>query len=69
DQPNNEGWTPLMRAAKGGHQETLRILLQNGADVHLRNKEGKTALDYAKDGDIRRMLQQTAVEAKSGGDR
>jgi ankyrin repeat protein len=52
-----------MRAVKAGHQETLRILLQNGADIHLRNKEGKSALEYAKDGDILRMQQQAAMEA------
>ena len=45
--PDNEGWTPLMRASYQGKPEVVRVLLAAGADKDLRNNDGKTALDWA----------------------
>ena len=48
------GATPLMLAAKGDHEEVVRMLLARGADVNSRDENGNTTLieaarDDAKD--------------------
>ncbi|MGE5375044.1 MAG: ankyrin repeat domain-containing protein [Bacteroidota bacterium] len=43
------GFTPLHVAAQNDDLETVRILLLGGADLALKNDEGKTALDLAMD--------------------
>ncbi len=45
--PTNKNYTPLMSAAKGGHIEIVKLLLDKGADPSTRDTSGKTALDYA----------------------
>lgn len=42
-----EGTTPLMRAARAGDAEVIRLLLKYGADPMLATKEGNTALMFA----------------------
>ena len=39
--------TPLHRAAYMGHEDVVRCLLENGADVMLQNEDGQTALHKA----------------------
>jgi len=41
------GYTPLMLAALRGNAEVVRLLLQKGADVSLKNAHGQTAADLA----------------------
>ena len=41
--------TPLMIAAYHGHPKICAMLLALGADPSLKNKSGKTALDYARE--------------------
>ena len=46
---NVNGWTPLMIAARQNlNSEVIRFLIESGADVGVKNKEGKRALDYAE---------------------
>ena len=40
-----DGAAPVHAAARGGHAECLRQLIQAGADPNKRTKEGKSALD------------------------
>lgn len=40
--------TPLMEAARGGHLEALKILLDKGAALGAASAKGQTALDLAK---------------------
>ena len=40
-----------MRAADDGDPETIKILLQHGADLNASNEDGDTALKLAKDAD------------------
>ena len=35
---NQNGMTPLHIAARGGHAETVKLLLENGADIHATDK-------------------------------
>ena len=44
---NNDGVTPLMRAANWGHIEVVRELLKRGAKKDLKDKDGETAYDSA----------------------
>jgi rhodanese-related sulfurtransferase len=44
DEPRQHGLTPLMRAALAGRAELVDELLRLGADAHLRNGDGNTAL-------------------------
>lgn len=47
DVPYAAGSTPLHAAALGASPAAARLLLQNKADVNVRNNDGYTALDYA----------------------
>lgn len=53
DHVNNLGWTALLEAVilgDGGpaHQETVRILVEGGADRTIADRDGLTPLDHAK---------------------
>ena len=42
-------WTPLQHAIAAGDHDIVRNLLKYGADIHSRDKNGKTSLDIAKE--------------------
>jgi ankyrin repeat protein len=44
---DGKGWTPLIYAATGGHDEIVRWLLGEGADVNAASPNGTTALMMA----------------------
>jgi ankyrin repeat protein len=47
----DEDWnTPLMLAAREGHDEVVEALIIAKANINARNKQGKTALALAADG-------------------
>lgn len=43
----NDKYTPLMIACRSEHVGLVNFLLQQGANVHLKGKDGKTALHFA----------------------
>eukprot|EP00042_Codosiga_hollandica_P053679 m.708594 g.708594 ORF g.708594 m.708594 type:complete len:154 (-) comp58746_c0_seq7:127-588(-) len=45
-----------MWAAGSGHTESVRVLLEFGADASLVNLQGQTALDYAHEGRKRELI-------------
>jgi len=48
---DDEGFTALMRAAKAGHSDIVRLLLEKDVDVHALNFEERPALFFAADTD------------------
>ena len=58
---NEAGSTPLLEAARYGHDEICRVLIAAGANLKARDKAGKTALMLAIQGnhdDVVRVLKQ-----------
>lgn len=54
---NNEGKTPLMLACEiDGNFEVIVSLLQAGADVNLRDNNGKAAIDYTRHENVQNIL-------------
>ena len=60
------GSAVLMCAAKSGDPETVKLLLDKGADVNARGKYGQTALMEAAD--WREQLKYIDVQALRSGD-
>jgi ankyrin repeat protein len=61
---DDHGNTPLIQAARFGHDEVVTVLLIAKADVKTKNDEGKTALMLAAEGghdETVRALTQTEV--------
>jgi ankyrin repeat protein len=50
--------TALILASMWGHTEAVRYLLSKGADVTIKNKAGETALDVAKNREIKSLLKE-----------
>ena len=50
DSRNNTGVTPLMTAAFCDKQSAFQMLIQNGADPHLKDSDGYSLLHYAAQG-------------------
>jgi ankyrin repeat protein len=48
---NDDCWTPLHVAALCGQVDVARLLLENCADPSIRDREGRTPLDLAREND------------------
>ena len=57
NQKNNDWITPLMYAAANGHVEVVKLLLKHGASAAKQERNGYTAIDYAKCESIRQLLR------------
>ena len=58
---NERGSTPLLEAARFGHEDICRVLIAAGADLKAKDKDGKTALMLAVQNDhddVVRVLKQ-----------
>ena len=58
---NERGSTPLLEAARFGHEDVCRVLIAAGADLKAKDRDGKTALMLAVQGDhdeVVRVLKQ-----------
>ncbi|MFU0825310.1 ankyrin repeat domain-containing protein [Clostridium sp.] len=49
------GWTPLIYAIKYNSYDVAKILIEAGADKDIKDKEGKTAIDYAKESEFKEI--------------
>lgn len=54
----SEGETLLMLASKHGHPETVRLLLEKGADRDAKDSNGNSALSLAKTDSVRRLFEE-----------
>ena len=50
--------TDLMAASLNGNTDIVRLLLEKGANPALKDKEGKTAFDYAGNPEIKNLLNR-----------
>lgn len=58
---DERGNTPLLEAARYGHEDICRVLIAAGANLKAKDKDGKTALMLAVQGnhdDVVRVLKQ-----------
>ena len=58
---NDRGSTPLLEAARFGHEDICRVLIAAGANLKVRDKDGKTALMLAiqnNHDDVVRVLKE-----------
>ena len=53
---NND--TPLQWASSNGKTDTVRLLIECGADTDLRNIKGKTPCDVADNGEIKSLFEE-----------
>lgn len=67
DSKNQAGETLLHIAVKNGNLEMVKLLVEKGVPLNARRSNGLTALDLAKDEDIRRYLKSKG--ATGGSDR
>src|SRR2546430_15762922 len=68
---DNAGWTPLFWAAFSRRTDTVRALLEKGADVNAKNKYDDTALihaAYAGDTDTVVVLLEKGAEVNARDD-
>lgn len=54
---DSQGWTPLARAIEIENYQIVKLLLENGADVHTRLDNDDTSLHLAVDGSIDGTIQ------------
>jgi quinoprotein dehydrogenase-associated probable ABC transporter substrate-binding protein len=70
NQPDNQGWTPLISAARQRHDDMIKLLIELGADVNLAKSEGTTPLIAAASRDhvpsIKVLLEHGADIEKPG---
>jgi len=65
DSRNKAHETPLHRAVLKERIDHIELLLSADADVNAQNSEGKTALDYAENENIRDLLNKHIQEKKA----
>ena len=61
---NERGSTPLLEAARYGHDDVTRVLIAAGADIKAKDNDGKTALMLAVQGnhdEVVRVLKQAGA--------
>ena len=64
---NGFGHTPLSTAAYAGSLKYVKLLVELGADVHLKDSDGWTALHFAmatKNYDVAKFLMSVGADAK-----
>merc|ERR1712228_1096264 len=66
-----DGMSTLHMAARRGAYELAQFLLNNGADIDAKNKDGKTALDYSRSSNyphVEKLLLFAKMNVEAGND-
>jgi len=66
-QPINQ-WTALHWAVKGGYARAVHYLCSHGADVNIKNKDGKRPIDMELTPEIAAIFGLTTIPEKEGND-
>jgi ankyrin repeat protein len=64
DAPSPNATTPLMMAARYGHEDSVRLLLAANANPRLRNQKDLSAADFAREAGREALAQQLAQLAR-----
>lgn len=67
DRRQEGGFTPLMSAALHGRTELVEELLSRGADPAVAAEDGRSAADFAREGDHAALASRVEEAAGSGG--
>jgi ankyrin repeat protein len=59
-----DGTTPLINASINGNAVMVKLLIDKGADTAIKDYGKKTALDYAKNKEVKDLLEKAAKSAK-----
>ena len=59
--PNRNKQTPLFLAANGDHLEVVKFLIDNGAQINAKDKNGNTALEFAADKGFLEIVQHLTL--------
>ncbi|XP_076303972.1 protein phosphatase 1 regulatory subunit 16A-like [Tachypleus tridentatus] len=62
DSVDNDQWQPVHAAACWGHPEVIEMLVQSGADLNARTKNGETPYDICEDPELRERIIQLKSE-------
>ena len=62
---NADGMTALHLAVREKQPETVKLLLERGADRNIRDKAGKTAAEYARSRELRRLFAVPPAPAQT----
>ncbi|XP_019852908.1 PREDICTED: uncharacterized protein LOC100641129 isoform X2 [Amphimedon queenslandica] len=62
---NKSGGTPFSVSVEGLHKEISQLLIEWGADIHIRNIQNKTALDNVRNEDLKRFLEGKHKEQRT----
>ena len=58
--------TPILLASMNGFADIVRELIHAGADISIKDKDGQTALDIAKNNEIKEILMSVSEEKQLG---
>jgi hypothetical protein len=67
DVPDNQGNTPLHFAAKYGHADLCKVLIDRGGSLGRRNKQNQSAYDVADNHVVRQYLLPLVFQTERGG--
>ena len=60
---DHSGWTPLMNASANNLTKVWKVLISNEADISIKNHDGFTAADLAKDPELKSYLKDEERKA------